>query len=61
MATEPKKRSITGKLVENKLTERSDDYTFNTTYVQSRSVSLFSTSFPVILLFLGSVAMVISF
>lgn len=38
MATEPKKRSITGKLVENKLTERSDDYTFNTTYVQSRSI-----------------------
>lgn len=39
MATnEPKKRSITGRLVENKLTNRPDDYTFNVTYVQSRSV-----------------------
>ena len=35
---EPKKRSITGKLVENKLTARTDDFTFNVTYVQSRSI-----------------------
>ncbi len=35
---EPKKRSITGKLVENKLTTRTDDFTFNVTYVQSRSI-----------------------
>lgn len=35
---EPKKRSITGKLVENKLTARTDDFTLNVTYVQSRSI-----------------------
>lgn len=38
MSTEPKKRSITGKLVENKLTERPDDFTFNVTYVGNRSI-----------------------
>ena len=29
---EPKMRSITGKLVANKLTERDDDFSFNVTY-----------------------------
>ncbi len=29
---EPKKRSITGKLVANKLTERDDDYSCNVIY-----------------------------
>lgn len=39
MATnDPKKRSIAGKLVENKLTERPDDFTFNVTYLGSRSI-----------------------
>lgn len=33
MANEPKKRSITGKLVANVLTEREDDFTCNVTYV----------------------------
>ena len=33
MATDPKLRSITGRLVPNKLTAREDDYTFNTQYV----------------------------
>ncbi|MDD2953096.1 MAG: DUF4469 domain-containing protein [Parabacteroides sp.] len=37
-STDPKKKSITGKLVENKLTERPDDYSFNVTYVQNRSI-----------------------
>lgn len=37
-SNEPKKKSITGRLVENKLTARADDFTFNVTYVQSRSV-----------------------
>ena len=31
MANEPKKRSITGKLVANVLTEREDDFTCNVT------------------------------
>ena len=36
---EPKMRSITGKLVANKLTERDDDFSFNVTYqiVQSKT------------------------
>lgn len=39
MATqEPKKRSITGKLVANKLTAREDDYTCNVIYQASRSL-----------------------
>ena len=37
-STEPKKRSITGNLVANPLTEREDDYTFNVTYVSNRSI-----------------------
>lgn len=36
--TEPKKRSIAGKLVANKLTEREDDFTFNVTYLANRTV-----------------------
>lgn len=36
--TEPKMRSITGTLVENKLTARTDDYTFNVTYLANRKV-----------------------
>ena len=43
---EPKKRSITGKLVENKLTARTDDFTFNVTYVQSRSIGDSCQSWP---------------
>lgn len=35
---EPKMRSITGKLVANKLTERDDDFSFNVTY-QGKSFS----------------------
>ena len=38
MATDPKLRSITGRLVPNKLTAREDDYTFNTQYVGTRSI-----------------------
>ena len=38
MATDPKLRSITGRLVHNKLTAREDDYTFNTQYVGTRSI-----------------------
>ena len=38
MANEPKKRSITGKLVANVLTEREDDFTCNVTYVANRSI-----------------------
>lgn len=39
MATnDPKKRSITGNLVANMLTEREDDYTFNVTYVANRTI-----------------------
>ena len=34
---EPKMRSITGKLVANKLTERDDDFSFNVTYQANRS------------------------
>lgn len=37
-STEPKKRSITGNLVANLLTEREDDFTFNVTYVSNRSI-----------------------
>ena len=37
-SNEPKKRSITGNLVANMLTEREDDFTFNVTYVASRSI-----------------------
>ena len=37
---EPKMRSITGKLVANKLTERDDDFSFNVTYQANRSVNL---------------------
>lgn len=35
---DPKKRSITGNLVPNMLTERDDDFTFNVTYLASRSI-----------------------
>ena len=38
MEQEPKKRSITGKLVANKLTAREDDYTCNVTYQANRSI-----------------------
>lgn len=38
MATDPKLRSITGRLVPNKLTSREDDYTFNTQYVGTRTI-----------------------
>lgn len=37
-SNEPKKRSITGNLVANMLTEREDDFTFNVTYVANRSI-----------------------
>lgn len=37
-STEPKMRSITGRLTPNKLTEREDDFTFNVTYQASRSI-----------------------
>ena len=40
MANEPKKRSITGKLVANVLTEREDDFTCNVTYVANRSITV---------------------
>lgn len=36
--TDPKKRSITGKLVSNMLTEREDDFTYKVTYVANRTV-----------------------
>lgn len=36
--TEPKMRSIAGKLVANKLTEREDDFTFNVKYLANRTV-----------------------
>ena len=35
---EPKRRSIIGTLVDNKLTEREDDSTINITYVGRRSI-----------------------
>ena len=38
MVNEPKKRSITSKLVANVLTEREDDFTCNVTYVANRSI-----------------------
>lgn len=38
MANEPRKRSITGKLVDNVLTERENDFTCNVTYVANRSI-----------------------
>lgn len=38
MVNGPKKRSITGKLVANVLTEREDDFTCNVTYVANRSI-----------------------
>ena len=37
-SNEPKKRSITGNLVANMLTEREDDFIFNVTYVTNRSM-----------------------
>lgn len=37
-SNDPKMRSITGNLVANMLTEREDDFTFNVTYVASRSI-----------------------
>ena len=37
-SNEPQKRSITGNLVANMLTEREDDFTFNVTYVANRSI-----------------------
>ena len=36
---EPKRRSIIGTLVDNKLTEREDDSTINITYVGRRSIN----------------------
>ena len=36
---EPKKRSVVATLVENKLTEREDDFTANITYVGRRSIN----------------------
>lgn len=36
---EPKKRSVIATLVENKLTEREDDFTTNITYVGRRSIN----------------------
>lgn len=36
--TEPKMRSITGKLTPNKLTERDDDFTCNIVYQANRSI-----------------------
>ena len=36
--TNPKMRSITGKLTPNKLTEREDDFTFNVIYQANRSI-----------------------
>lgn len=38
MVNEPKKRSITSKLVANVLTEREDDFTCNVTYVANHSI-----------------------
>ena len=38
MVNGPKKRSITGKLVANVLTEREDDFTCNVTYVANPSI-----------------------
>lgn len=38
MVNGPKKRSITGKLVANVLTEREDDFTCNVTYVANHSI-----------------------
>lgn len=38
MANEPRKRSITGKLVDNVLTERENDFTCNVTYVANHSI-----------------------
>lgn len=35
---EPKKRSIIGNLTPNKMTEREDDFTFNTIYVANRTI-----------------------
>ena len=40
---EPKMRSITGKLVANKLTERDDDFSFNVTYQANRSVKTYAS------------------
>lgn len=37
-STEPKMRSIAGKLYPNVLTEREDDFTFNVTYLANRTV-----------------------
>lgn len=37
-ATEPKMRSITGKLTPNELTEREDDFTCNITYQANRDI-----------------------
>ena len=38
MANEPRKRSITGKLVDIVLTVRENDFTCNVTYVANRSI-----------------------
>ena len=38
MVNGPKKRSVTGKLVANVLTEREDDFTCNVTYVANHSI-----------------------
>lgn len=37
-STDPKMRSITGKLVANMLTEREDDFTYKVTYVANRTI-----------------------
>lgn len=37
-STEPKMRSITGRLTPNKLTEREDDFTFNAIYLANRTI-----------------------
>ena len=37
-STDPKMRSITGKLVTNMLTEREDDFTYKVTYVANRTI-----------------------
>ena len=38
-STDPKMRSITGKLVTNMLTEREDDFTYKVTYVAKTFVN----------------------
>ena len=42
-ATEPKMRSITGKLTPNELTEREDDFTCNVIYQQNVLLKTFAS------------------